>query len=107
MRKKIRHFIPTLELLSSLTPKESAAYLKNGKPDIIKFITDILYNVNCGTLKVDSSILFALKPHKKIIQRLCQKKLSLNERRKIISKLNFFSTIVAPIVPILVALVAP
>ena len=102
MRTQISKFIPLLELLASLPNKETLSYLKNAPSPVIKFITDFVYNVYIGTLKVEISILHQIKSQKNLIKKLCQKKISLNERKKIISRPQFFFKVVVPLIPSLI-----
>ena len=50
MRQTIKKFIPLLEMLQHLDEKNRRQYLKSAKNDLIKFLSEIVYNLNIGSL---------------------------------------------------------
>ena len=104
MRQKIKKFIPVLELIQNLEEQNRRVYLKSAKVDIIKFISELLYNVNIGTLPISPEVLNKLRPFKTLIKKICKKKISLKERKKILSKPSFYSNVISPLIPFLIEL---
>ena len=102
MKQKIKKFIPVLELIKNLSEQDRHMYLQSAKTNIIKIIAEILYNVNIGTLPISNELLEKLKPFKTPIKNICKKKLSLKARKKILTKANFYSNVVSPLIPILI-----
>lgn len=105
MRKTIKVFIPILELLSNLDAKQRTLYLKSSKQNFVKFLSDLIYNLNSGVFEVSDEIIAKLKPYRKNIQKLSQKGLTLTERKKILSSPKFFTNVIAVLVPELIKLV--
>ena len=102
MKQKIKKFIPVLELIKNLSEQDRHMYLKSAKTNIIKIIAEILYNVNIGTLPISNELLDKLKPFKKPIKNITKKKLSLKARKRILTKANFYSNVVSPLIPVLI-----
>ena len=103
MRQTIKKFIPLLEMLQHLDEKNRRQYLKSAKNDLIKFLSEIVYNLNIGSLIPPS--LDKFRPFKKNIQRLSNRSISLAQRKKILSSSNFFSNVISPLIPILIELI--
>ena len=102
MKKIIRKFIPVIELTNSLTEKERQNYLKTANINLIKFLSDLFFNINSGTFKLERDILLKLKKYKKEIKLLSKRKTSLTARRKILSKKGFFDATILPLIPELI-----
>ena len=77
--------------------------MKSAKNDLIKFLSEIVYNLNIGSLSPPS--LDKFRPFKKNIQRLSNRSISLAQRKKILSSPNFFSNVISPLIPILIELI--
>lgn len=105
MRKTIKKFIPLLELLCNLEAKQRKTYLKTAKPDLLKFLSDIVHNFHSGVLKVSDEIVEKLRPYRNSIKKLTQKKLSLTGRKKILLSPQFFPKVIAILTPELIKLV--
>lgn len=83
-------------------------FLENLSDDFIKYIIEILINVNVKNIGVSESGLKVLKDYKKIITKLLSPHLSFDKRRKLIQRGDFLHTfmikLVSPILKNLIAL---
>ena len=98
MKKQIKPFIPLMELLKSLPSKDCTAYLKNSNSSFIKFLSNLCYNVVLNNLNLPRSLLLELKPYRKVIESLGDKKLSLTARRRILSRPRVFERVFVPLI---------
>ena len=105
MKKIIKKYIPVLEFINSLSEGEKKKFFKNSNLEIIKFLSDLLYNLNASNIQFDNEILLKLKKYRKDIQTIAKKKTSLKERRKIFSKKGFFEGVISPLIQDLIKLV--
>ena len=106
MKKIIRKFIPIIELANSLTEKERKNYIKTANIDFIKFLSELFYNINLGSFKLERDILLKLKKYNKEIKLLSKKRTSLAARRKILSKRGFFEATISLLIPELIKIVS-
>ena len=105
MKNQIRQFLPILEFINKLPPKEKRSYICSAPIPLIKFISDLCFNVLLGNLPLENRLLKKLKPFKKHIENISVKKISLKSRRKILQKKRFFSGVITPLIPILLNLI--
>ena len=89
MKTKIRNFIPLLEMLQALSAKERNAYIKSSDNQLVKFLSDLLYNINRGGISIDSDTINKLKVYKKDIKTISRKKTALKNRKKYYKKKVF------------------
>ena len=85
MIQNLKSFIPAIELLKNLPAKDRTQYLKTANPKLVKFLSDVCYNILLYNLKLTPELLKTLKPHRVVIEQLGKKGLSLATRRKILS----------------------
>ena len=102
MTNAVKSFIPVLELLKNLSLREKTHYLKTANPKLVKFLSDICYNILLNTLKPSEELLRTLKPNRSVIEKLGKRGLSLKERRKILARKNLFDKIFVPLIPCLI-----
>ena len=50
MKDSVKKFFPVLEVLRNLSLKQKTQYLKSGNPKLIKFLSDICYNILLNNL---------------------------------------------------------
>ena len=105
MKNKLRQFLPILEFIDALPPKERQLYISSAPTPLIKFISDLCFNVRIGNLPVENKILKKLKPFKKQIEKISAKKVSLKSRKNILQNKHFFSGVISPLIPILLNLI--
>ena len=102
MNQTLKKFIPAIELLKNLPAKDRTQYLKSANPKLVKFLSDICYNILLNNLKLTPDLLKILKPHRAVIEVLGKKGLSLAGRRKILGRKNLFDNIFTPLIPLLI-----
>ena len=105
MKTKIRNFIPLLEMLQALSAKERNAYIKSSDNQLVKFLSDLLYNINRGGISIDSDTINKLKVYKKDIKTISRKKTALKNRKKILQKKGFYQAVIGQLIPILIEIV--
>ena len=105
MKKLIRKYIPILELINSLSEKEKKNFFKTSNIEIIRFLSDLLYNINSSNIFLEKETLLKLKKFKKDIKTISKKKTTLAQRRKILSKKGFFHGAISPLIKELIILV--
>ena len=93
-----------MEMLNTLSPKECSIYLSKASSNLIKFLSELSYNVVLGNLDLSYSLLLSLKPYRKFIEELAQKKISLKRRRQILSKLNLYKNVFGQLIDSLIDL---
>ena len=98
-KKQLRLNVHLLEFMLGLEPKERYKYLMQSPISFIKFLTDLCNNILTGNIKIDNKILIKLHPYKQLIESLCVKSISLKQRRKILQKKPFFTTIFSLVTP--------
>ena len=99
--KDIKSHAHLLEFINGLPNAQKHKYIVLAPKTVIMFLSDLCYNVLIGNVKLDTKTLLKLKSKKHIIESLCEKNISLKKRRKIILKKNFFTSVIAPIIPAL------
>ena len=105
MKTQIRQFLPILEFIDKLPPKERRSYIRSIPIPLIKFISDLCFNILLGNLPLEDKILKQLKPFKRQIENIAAKKISLKNRKKILQKQSFFGGVISPLIPILLDLI--
>lgn len=103
-RTSLKRYLPCLEWLKSLSEVKQSQYLQKSPVDLIKFLCDTLYNVSLGIFNVGPSVIAQLKPYKKLISKICEKKRSLKQRRNLISRKGNYSKIISPLIENLIDL---
>ena len=98
-KEELRRYSPLLEFMNGLSEKERHKYIIQAPKPFIIFLCDLCYNILLGNLNLSHKTLLKLKPKKTLIEHLCNKGISLKQRRKILEKKNFFSDIISPIIP--------
>ena len=94
----LRKCFQLIEFLNELTGKERAKYLRHATSTVIKFLTDICYNILLGNIKLSPKILTKLKTERRLIEAICEKNISLKKRRKILLKKDFFLNVIRPVI---------
>ena len=97
-RASIKRYLPAMELLKSLPTTKQVKHLKNSPADLIKFFADLLYNVSSGFFPVEADVVAQLKPHKKLISKICEKKRSLKARKNLICRKGTYDRIFSPLI---------
>ena len=91
-----------METLNNLSPKERNKYLKKAPIVLVKFLSDLCYNVVLDNLNLPRDLLLSLKPYRKTIESLAKKKVSMKTRRQLIAKKgtykNIFATLIDPLI---------
>ena len=105
MSKQIKHFLPVLTFLNTLSEKDQRTHLLNAPVNLIKFITDTCLNLNFGYFDIEKENILNLKPYKKWILILCKRSLSIEKRREIIAKKGFFARVIGDLIPYLLRIV--
>ena len=100
-KSEIKRLLHLIEFLNGFKEKTRRKYLQAAPTAVIKFLTDLCYNVLLGNIKLDLKVLSKLKLQRRLIESLCKKKISLKKRKKILMKKKFFSDVIAPIIPTL------
>ena len=81
MASKLRRIIPVMEYLLSLNTRSRNKFIKGAKAAVIQQIVDVLYNVNIGTIQLDSVTVDQLRPYKRNIKAVCAPKKIVNEKK--------------------------
>ena len=81
--KKVNHFL--LLLLSNNTSRNQAiALLETASPPQVLALSEIVYNIICGELPLDTKTKSFVKRHKKVLERLAKKTLSEKTKYRLI-----------------------
>ena len=100
-KSELEQILPFLEYVSKLSKFQQKKLLAQADSKIVKILTNLCYNFNKGHITTDPKHIKRLKPYKKLIKTLCQKRLSLKKRHKILQTGGFLSTLLSTTVPLL------
>ena len=103
-KASIKRYLPAMELLKSLPTAKQSKHLRNSPVDLIKFFADLLYNVSSGFFPIEPDVVVQLKPHKKLISKICEKKRSLKARKNLICRKGTYDKIFSPLIKPLIDL---
>ena len=101
-KNTIKTFLPTLELVKSMTPSAQAAYLRKAPNELIKFLSNCALNTRIGIIDLSPDIFDQLKKYKKLVKKISQPKISLKLRRKHISQKGTYNKIFVPLIDVLI-----
>ena len=104
MKNKLKQFLPILEFIDRLSPQERKLYIRSAPTPLIKFVSDLCFNVLLGNIPVENKLLKKLNPFRKQIEQIAAKNISLKKRKKIFEKKRFFTGVICPLIPILLNL---
>ena len=108
MASKLRRIIPVMEYLLSLNTRSRNKFIKGAKAAVIQQIVDVLYNVNIGTIQLDSVTVDQLRPYKRNIKAVCAPKKSLMKRRlELIKGDRIFGKALPILIPELIKFIVP
>lgn len=105
MNDLIREYLPVIEYLASLTEIERVAHMKHLEPSCVRFLIDLVLNVECGKCYVPPEIVEKLRKSKRKIRSLVKKNKSFTKRKKELSCKGIFADIYVPLIPVLRSLV--
>ena len=101
-KNKWKKITPMIDFLSKLSKIQRKQFLTSAKPHIIKNLVDLIYNfISPGHFPVPPEILQKLRPLEKELKLICQKKVSLQMRKKLLMKNDCLGRLFSIIVPVL------
>ena len=105
---RLKRNITIIKALDSLSSKQFKAVIQHSDKDLLFCISNIIHNVTTGKIPVKQAILNKLKRYRKEIYKLCDKKVSLPQRRKILIQKGsgILSVLIPTIIGSLVSLLA-
>lgn len=105
---RLKRNITIIKSLDSLTPKQFKAVIEHSDKDLIYCLSNVIHNVTTGKIPVKQSTLKKLRKYKKELYKLCEKRLSLKQRKKILVQKGrgIFSILLPTIIGTLVSLIS-
>ena len=108
MASKLRRIIPMIEYLVSLNSGARKKFIKGANAAVIKSLVDLFYNVNIGSIGLESATIDKLRPYKKNIKAVCAPKKSLAKRRlELVQGDRIFGKVVPLLLPELIRYIVP
>ena len=107
MSDRVRRNHTDIKRLQRMNTKARKSFLKHCNPDFIDCICECTKNLLRGNVPVTSSQFKKLKPHKKVLRKLSNKKLSNKQRRKLLIKQKggFLPALIGPLVTLASSLI--
>lgn len=95
-----------MEMIQKLTPTKQSSYLIKAPKELIQFLANVALNIKIGKFSVKPKIFAHLKTNKRLLEKICEPKRSLINRKKLISRRGTYDKIYSPIINDLIELVA-
>jgi hypothetical protein len=86
--ERFKHFNKELQDLQHGNPQKRKEVLSNAHPCLVQLICEIGLNILKGNIDLPERQYENLKPHKRMLLRLCQPGKTLKERKKIFKALD-------------------
>ena len=86
-----------LKLLHKAKPAYRKVLLEKASPEVIKLLSKCALNIIKGQIMLTQQQKTALRPHKKKLQRLASKKVSMKNKKKILQSGGFIPPFLFPI----------
>jgi hypothetical protein len=106
MSQLIKRNFDTLSVLKKASPKLRKAILSNSEKDLILALSEIISNVLSGTVKLSGKQKKHLHAHKKSLRRVIDKRVGIKEKRELLQKGGFLSTLLPPALALLATLIS-
>src|SRR5215469_4562213 len=104
--KRIRSNYRFLELLRKVKPKLRRAILLNCGPGLLKSVGECALNVLRGNVKLTKCSRRKLRKHKDVLRKIADKKVKIDNKRKIIvQRGGFLLPLLSAVLPFLASLV--
>ena len=94
---------PFLEYIRGLTKRERDNILKNSSKELQLTLCELALNTLNGNVNLDKKQINKLRPFKKQIYNLANKKTSIKKRKNIIQSGGFVTSFLATLIPALIA----
>lgn len=102
MSKTLKKFAPQLRYLNKVNNKLRIKWLKkNCNKDFVNCVCECVKNILKGNVPLSDRQTKELKRRKLTLRKIIRKKLSLQNKRKIIQKGGFLGAILPPIISVL------
>ena len=105
MSSTVERALPLLQTLVSSKPILRKAIIDHASPDLIRAVTEIVYNMLKGVIELTPEQKRRLSRHKEEFRALANKKLSIKKKRKILNQKGTGAGLAA-LVPIAIALLS-
>jgi hypothetical protein len=103
---RLRRNFPLIKALEKSSTKGRKQIPRKAKPELIKTICDICYNLTSGNVKLPESKRRKLIRHRKALRRLADRKVSLKTKRRQIVQEGGFLNAIIPAVSIAASLIS-
>ena len=104
---RIKKIIPVLEYINSLSEKKKKSFFSSSHPELILALSELCANINSGGIPVPSQTLKKLRPYKKKILFLSDKKPNLKKRQATIQTGGWLSSFLSTILPFAIEVLFP
>ena len=88
-KMKIKKYLPVLEYVSKLSPRQRKQFIQHASSDILLAISELCHNFNRGAIDISQDQLKKLRRYRKEIEFLCKKRPGMKEWRKTIQRGGF------------------
>jgi hypothetical protein len=105
MSQLIKRNFDALRVLKKASPKLRKAILTNSEKELILALCEIITNVLSGTVKLSSKQKKHLNTHKKSLRRVVDKRVGIKEKRHLLQKGGFLTTLLPPALTLLASLI--
>jgi hypothetical protein len=105
MSQLIKRNFDVLRVLKRASPKLRKAILTNSEKDLILALCEIISNVLSGTVKLSSKQKHNLTNHKNSLRRVIDKRVGIKEKRHLLQKGGFLTTLLPPALTLLATLI--
>ena len=105
---RLKRNITIIKALDRLSPKQFKAVIQHSDKDLLFCISNIIHNVSTGKIPVKKATLNKLKRYRKEIYKLCDRKVSLPQRKKILIQrgAGILSILLPTVIGSLISLIA-
>jgi hypothetical protein len=107
MSARIRRNFPLLLLLVNASPQQRQAILATATDDLITAISEIAKNTLKGRIPLTSYQITALKKKKAVVKKLCNKRIAVKTKRKLVAQSGgFIGSLIGITLPLLSGLLS-
>lgn len=100
VEERFKHFASTFKDLQGTGPKQRRSILRKAPPCFTRLLCETSLNILKGNLKLPESHYRHLRPHKRLLLKLCKRAISLKEKKNILIRKRGGAAFLAALAPI-------
>lgn len=97
MSKRVKKYLPTLQLLAKCDKHTANSVVKSAKPEFLSCVSDICHNILQDRVKLSPKEKQKLFKYKQQIRKIAKKSTTQKSKRELIQKGGFLAAILGPL----------